>query len=87
MALERLAESDSYVHCPKRLINFVTDNCGRWAQAINNEHFRYWKQAPYALVFSNELLRILWDNVADNALDLGSWLCLLEAALWKHRKV
>jgi hypothetical protein len=37
------------VHCPKRLLNFVTDNYSRWATVINNENFRYWKQAPVSI--------------------------------------
>jgi hypothetical protein len=31
-------------HCPKTFLNFVTDNYGRWAPAMNNINFRYWKQ-------------------------------------------
>jgi hypothetical protein len=28
------------VHCPKRLVNFVNENYGRWAPAISNEVVR-----------------------------------------------
>jgi hypothetical protein len=45
------------VHCPKRLVNFVTDNLGRWAPVINNENFR---QAHSAFVIGNEILKIFW---------------------------
>jgi hypothetical protein len=36
---------DKTIHCPKRKVNFVTDNYRRWAPDINSENLRYWKQA------------------------------------------
>jgi hypothetical protein len=29
------------INCPKRIVNFFTDNYGRWAPAINNDKFRF----------------------------------------------
>jgi hypothetical protein len=48
----------------KRSVNFVTDNYGRWALALNNENLRYRKQAPSAIhiLVSGEILRIFWDS-------------------------
>jgi hypothetical protein len=36
------------VQCPKRYLKFVAYNYGRWAPAINNENFHYWKRVPIA---------------------------------------
>jgi hypothetical protein len=44
------------VYSPKSSVNFVTDNYGRWAPAINNENFHHRKQAPSSLVVGNETL-------------------------------
>jgi hypothetical protein len=27
------------IHCPKRLVNSVTDNCGRWAPAMKKKTY------------------------------------------------
>jgi hypothetical protein len=35
------SEGETYLHCPKSLINFITAYYVRWATAINNENFRY----------------------------------------------
>jgi hypothetical protein len=36
-----LGDHYSGLQGPKRFVHFVSENCGRWAPAINNENFRY----------------------------------------------
>jgi hypothetical protein len=57
------------IHSPKRFVNFVADvdGCGRWAPAVNNENFRYRKQAPSAIVIGIEIICTFWDSVATSS--------------------
>jgi hypothetical protein len=56
------ARDHTGVHCPKRSVNFVTYDNGRWAPSTNNENLCQRKQTPSAIVMSNEILGSFWDS-------------------------